>query len=225
MNYRIVEAGDSVLVVEFEERIDVTVNARAVALADHLRMAQPPGVRDIVPTFRSVAVYFDPLKTDVEALVGRLNESVNVEPPPRPPAPPVRIPVCYGGSFGPDLAEVAAYADITESAVIELHAQSTYRVFMLGFLPGFAYMGSVDRRIAAPRRSSPRVRIAAGSVGIAGEQTGIYPTDSPGGWQLIGRTPVKPFDVRRAAPFLFAAGDSVQFYPVEAAEFERLAIT
>ena len=217
------QAGDSTVIVELEDRIDPAVNARAVALADAVRNALLPGVRDIVPTFRAVAVYFDPLRTDMDALSSVLEGGVrSCLPESRAPAP-IRVPVCYGGGFGPDLADVAKFAGLSESAVVDLHSESTYRVFMLGFLPGFAYMGSVDGRIAAPRRTTPRVRVPGGSVAVAGEQTGIYPSESPGGWQLIGRTPLQPFDRRRAQPFLFAAGDSVQFYPIGDAEFDRLA--
>jgi len=217
----IVHAGDSTLIVEFEERIDPAVNARAVALAEAVRAAGLPGVRDIVPTFRSVAIYFDPLRTDNDALSSVLDAGVRSSPEVRPASTPLRVPVCYGGAFGPDLAALAEFAGLSETAVVELHAASTYRVFMLGFLPGFAYMGSVDCRIAAPRRETPRVKVPAGSVAVAGVQTGIYPSASPGGWQLIGRTPLKPFDRRRPQPFLFAAGDAVQFYPIEAGEFEK----
>jgi KipI family sensor histidine kinase inhibitor len=218
--YRILPNGDSTLVIEFEERIDASVNAKAVAAADSLRQAGLAGVRDVVSTYRTVAVYFDPLRTNLDALVRTLDESARSDPPATPAVEPIRIPVCYGGEFGPDLAEVAAYAKLTESETATIHWRSTYRVFMLGFLPGFAYLGSVDARIAAPRRATPRVRVPAGSVGIAGAQTGIYPSDSPGGWQLIGRTPVRPFDLRHPEPCLLAAGDTVQFYPIDASQFD-----
>ena len=218
--WRLVPVGDSVLVVEFEERIDRFVNAKAVALARRLRAETAPGIRDVVPTFRSVAVYFDPLQTDYEALIRRLEGAVaSLETPAEQSAgelvvEPIRVPVCYGGRFGPDLAEVAAFGGVTESEAADLHANAVYRVFMIGFRPGFAYMGTVDARIAAPRRSNPRTRVPAGSVAIAGPQTGIYPSESPGGWQLIGRTPVRLFDLSQPEPSAFAAGDLVQFYPV-----------
>jgi inhibitor of KinA len=128
--------------------------------------------------------------------------------------------VCYGGAFGPDLAGVARFAGMSEAEAIELHSGPVYRVFMLGFLPGFAYMGTVNPRIAAPRRPTPRMRVPAGSVGIAGGQTGIYPSESPGGWQLVGRTPVKPFDLGRLGPFLFKPGDAVRFYRIEPEDYE-----
>jgi inhibitor of KinA len=224
---RLLAAGDSAVIVEFDDRIDPAVNDRAIRLAARTRDAAVAGVRDVVPTFRSVAVYFDPLRTDYDALCRRLEtdaaigtsetadparERINLRSP-------IRVPVCYGGKFGPDLADVAAFGGISEAEAADIHAGAVYRVFMLGFIPGFPYMGSVDARIAAPRRAAPRHRVPAGSIGIAGPQTGIYPSESPGGWQIIGRTPLRPFDVERARPAMFAAGDLVQFYPIDASEF------
>jgi inhibitor of KinA len=230
---RVVPAGDAALIVEWDTHDQpvepddpgenvVNDNIDAVALATALEDAAVAGVLngvlDIVPTFRTVAVYFDPLKTDVAALSMHLEEAA-ARPSARRPAAGVlyRVPVCYGGSLGPDLADVAVATGLTEDAVVARHAAPTYRVFMLGFMPGFAYMGPVDTAIAVPRRTTPRVRVAAGSIGLAGTQTGIYPSESPGGWQVIGRTPVRPFDPDRAEPFLFKAGDRVQFYPIDEA--------
>jgi inhibitor of KinA len=222
--FRIVPAGDSAVVVEFEERIDPAINARAIALAGSLQAALIPGVRDVVPAYRSVALFFDPLRTDYDVLVERVEREAGrpaVEAARQPDV--LRIPVCYGGDFGPDLAAVAAFGGIGADEVIAMHAATTYRVFMLGFVPGFAYMGIVDVRIAAPRHRTPRLRVPAGSVGIAGVQTGVYPAETPGGWQLIGRTPLRPFDAQRAEPFLMKAGDAVRFVPIDREEFERLA--
>lgn len=222
-DFRIVPAGDAACTVEFAERIDPLVNLQAIALAGAVRAAAVAGVRDVVPTYRSVTVYFDPLRTEYQHLVARLETEAQ-----RPGGTattdrhPVRIPVCYGGEFGPDLSEVAAFGHIAEDEVIRLHASKPYRVFMLGFVPGFAYLGLVDDQIAAPRRRMPRVRVPRGSVGIAGAQTGVYPVETPGGWQLVGRTPVKPFDPSRREPFLMQPGDTVQFYPIDRAEFDRL---
>ena len=221
---RIVPAGDSALIVEFEERIDPAINARAIALADSLQAAAIAGVRDVVPTYRSVAVFFDPLRTNYDTLLERIERDAGRPAPDAArQAEPLRIPVCYGGDLGPDLGAVAAFGGISADEVIALHASATYRVFMLGFVPGFAYMGIVDARIAAPRHSTPRVRVPAGSVGITGVQTGIYPAETPGGWQLIGRTPIKPFDANRAQPFLMKAGDAVRFYAIDRAEYGRFA--
>jgi inhibitor of KinA len=223
-DYRIVPAGDAAIVVELEERIDPAVNARVIRLADRVHAAAIPGVRDVVPTYRSVAVFFDPIRTDYRRLVGWLEREVDqagtaqVEE-----RSPISVPVCYGGELGPDLATVAAFASMSPDDVVAAHASALYRVFMLGFVPGFAYMGVVDVRIAMPRRGTPRVRVPRGAVGIAGAQTGVYPAETPGGWQLIGRTPVKPFDATRPAPFLFKPGDAVRFVPIARDEFERLA--
>jgi len=223
MTVRVVPAGDSALVVEFEERITPEINERAIALAESIHAANIPGVRDVVPTYRSVAIHFDPLRVDFDALVARVERDAEQ---PRVRAitstMPVRIPVCYGGDFGPDLTDVATLSGVDEDEVIRIHSAATYRVFMLGFVAGFAYMGTVDGRIAAPRLSTPRLRVPVGSVGIAGVQTGVYPAETPGGWRLIGRTPVKPFDPARAEPFLLKAGDAVQFHPIDRATFGRL---
>ena len=220
--YRIVPAGESALIVEFEERIDPAINAHAIGCAEAIQAASLAGIRDVVPTYRSVAVYFDPLRTDQDALI-RCIEAAAEQPlsPESAARVPVRIPVCYGGELGPDLASVASFAEISEDEVARVHAAGAYRVFMLGFVPGFAYLGIVDKRIAMPRLSTPRVRVPAGSVAIAGVQTGVYSAETPGGWRLIGRTPVKPFDPSRRDPFLMKAGDAVQFYPIERAEFDQ----
>ena len=210
------DAGDSAILIELRELgdgIDPAVNARAVALAAHLRAAAIDGVRDVIATFRSVAVFFDPLRVDVQALKAR----VLTAPPVVAEAsdgPVVDVPVEYGGAAGPDLEAVAAANGVSPAEVIARHTARDYRVFMLGFLPGFAYLGSVDAAIAAPRHDSPRLRVPPGSVGIAGQQTGIYPQASPGGWQIIGRTTTRPFDARRSPPSLLGPGDRVRFVAV-----------
>ena len=221
IDYRIVAAGDSAIFVEFEDRIDPGVNARTIAFAEAITAANVAGVRDVVPAYRSAAIYFDPLRTDSAALMASVErEAGRPASSPAAAVAPVRIPVCYGGELGPDLPGVAAFAKAAEEDVVRLHADGTYRVFMLGFVPGFAYLGTVDDRIAMPRHATPRVRVPSGSVGIAGIQTGVYPSETPGGWQLIGRTPVKPFDPFRDPPFLMKAGDAVQFYPIERREYD-----
>ena len=226
--FRIVAAGDSAVLVELENRIDPVVNETAIALARAIQTSAVPGVRDVVPTYRSVAVHFDPLRTDYEALVARVNtwmgdlsRSREGTRPLYGDPSPVRVPVCYAGEFGPDLADVAAFAAVSEAEAVRLHTSRIYRVFMLGFMPGFPYMGIVDQRIAAPRLSTPRVRVPVGSVGIAGMQTGIYSVSTPGGWRIIGRTPLKPFDVSRGEPVLFKPGDAVQFFAIDPGEYAR----
>ena len=206
-------AGDAALLLELESVIDPEVNARAVAIAHALRAACMPGVRDVVPAFHSVAVYLDPLTADVPAVESVLRQPVTAATD-APRFKTTDVPVAYGGDFGPDLPDVAAFAGLAQDEVVRLHAGRPYRVYMLGFLPGFPYLGTVDERIAAPRRGVPRTRVPAGSVGIASRQTGIYPRDSPGGWQIIGRTDVRLFDPARTPATLLAPGDTVRFVPL-----------
>jgi inhibitor of KinA len=221
---RFVRAGDSAIVVEFEERIDLAINARCIAVANAVRASGLPGVRDVVPAYRAVTVYFDPLRTELTPLVEYLKRCAGAAPHDvESPARTHRVPVCYGGEFGPDLAEVAAFGGLSEDETVARHAGRLYRVFMLGFIPGFAYLGAVDQQIAAPRRETPRARVAAGSVGIASAQTGIYPMDTPGGWQLIGRSPMRIFDPSRDRPSLFQPGDAVHFFPISRHEWDRFS--
>jgi inhibitor of KinA len=210
-----VPAGDAVLLVRFAERVDPIVNARAISFAERLRSSAPSGIQDVVPTYCSVAVYFNPLRTNHDQLVAELRRLAALGDAADSAArDPIEIPVQYGGPLGPDLTDVARFANVTEEEVIRIHTSVTYRVFMLGFVPGFAYMGTVDQRIAVPRRQTPRTKVPVGSVGIAGVQTGIYPSEIPGGWQLIGRTTVKPFDLSRVEASLFKPGDAVRFVAI-----------
>ena len=210
---RIREAGDSAIVVELGEGIDPAVNARAVALAGRLRADAIDGVRDVIATFRSVAVFFDPQRVDLDALKARV-VATPTDATDSAGRPAIEVAVEYGGDAGPDLAAVAAASGLAPAEVIARHIARDYRVFMIGFLPGFAYLGPVDASIAVPRLASPRLRVAPGSVAIAGQQTGIYPQASPGGWQIIGRTTTRPFDARRSPPSLLAPGDHVRFVSV-----------
>ena len=207
------EAGDSALLLELDAVVDPRVNARAIAVAASVRRETLPGVRDVVPTYRSVAVHFDPLSVAQDEVRAALERGL-MAPFDMVHGRTIEVPVVYGGEAGPDLAEVGRWAGLTAESVAHLHSSTTYRVFMLGFLPGFAYMGTVNEAIAAPRRATPRVRVRGGSVGIAGLQTGIYPRDSPGGWQVIGRTPLRVFDVERVPAALFEPGDDVRFVRV-----------
>jgi KipI family sensor histidine kinase inhibitor len=212
------EAGDAGLLLELEPVIDAAINARAIGIADALRRRRIEGIRDIVPTYRSVAVHFDPSVTSPTALRDPLTQAVREEHPLHD-GRLIEIPVVYGGEHGPDLAEVAQWAGMSPDMVIDRHAGVDYRVFMFGFLPGFAYLGTVDERIAAARRATPRVKVAVGSVGVAGRQTGIYPCESPGGWQILGRTAVRMFDPAKPEPALCAPGDRVRFIPERTAAF------
>ena len=207
--------GDAMLLVELEAVIDPVINERAIVLAERLRNRRPRGVRDIAPGYSTLGVHYDPLQTDLAALEAAIaDEFASLASLDAIGGREViEIPVHYGGAGGPDLDAVAAHTGCSTAEVIERHSRQTYRVYMLGFVPGFAYMGRVDPAIAMPRRRVPRERVPAGSVGIAGLQTGVYPVDSPGGWQLIGHTRTVMFDANRDRPSLLAAGDLVRFVP------------
>jgi KipI family sensor histidine kinase inhibitor len=213
---KIRHTGDTMLLVEIAGHVvDPLVNERAIRLAARLQDRLGARVRDIVPAYCAVGVHYDPLRTDLEALERVIREEARqVAVSALSDRPVVEVPVRYGGDDGPDLDAVAEWANCTPAEVIERHAARTYRVFMLGFVPGFAYMGRVDSRIAAPRRRVPRERVPAGSVGIAGEQTGVYPIATPGGWQLIGRTDAVMFEGTRTPPSLVRPGDAVRFVPI-----------
>lgn len=215
--------GDSAITIEFGNDIDPLTNARTIAFAKTVDNQGWDGILDIVPTYRSVTVFFDPLQWSMAVLIKKLRGL------PRPGSNEAgqtgtvhTIPVFYGGEWGSDLEEVAAFADLTPTQVIELHASIRYRVYMLGFSPGFPYLGLIPERLAMPRRSTPRTKVPAGSVGIADRQTGIYPITTPGGWQLIGRTPIPIYRKTDPIPFLLKPGDLVEFRPIDRNEFDRL---
>ncbi len=203
------------LLVELEPAIDPVVNERAILLASRLRQRNARGVRDIAPGYCTLGIHYDPLQTDLAALEQAIEREFRALASLDAVAarPVIEIPVEYGGNHGPDLEAVAAHAGCSTTEVIRRHSDRTYRVYMLGFVPGFAYLGRVDPSIAAPRHRVPRERVRAGSVGIAGLQTGVYPVESPGGWQLIGHTTLVMFDPGRDKPSLLAAGDLVRFVP------------
>jgi inhibitor of KinA len=204
------------LLVELEPAIDPVINERAILLAARLRKRAARGVRDVAPGYCTIGVHFDPLQTDLAALERAIRADYAAVEREESIADrqPIEIPVQYGGDLGPDLSVVARFAGCSEEEVIARHTQRIYRVYMLGFVPGFAYMGRVDPSIAAPRHRVPRERVPAGSVGIAGGQTGVYPVESPGGWQLIGQTRQIMFDPDRDRPSLLVAGDKVRFVAV-----------
>lgn len=216
--------GDSAVVIEFAKRgLD---EAHSLVQAAYGCIGTLPSAfcKAVVPGYTTLTVYYDPLCVDYDVLRDRLRSLLcDVVPVFADVTEAVDIPVCYGGDYGPDIELVAAFAGIPETEVIRLHTEATYTVYMIGFAPGFPYLGGLDQRIAMPRRSTPRVSIPAGSVGIAGAQTGVYPNESPGGWQVIGRTPIQLFDARMDFPSLLKPGDKVHFRPISEAEFERLA--
>jgi len=221
---RLLPAGDRALVVEYGATIDERVNARVRGLASMLNAVTHPGILETVPTYRSLMVHYDPLRLAVSDLERILRDAdAGLADEPVLERRTVEMPVVYGGEFGPDLADVAAHHGLSEDDVVAIHAATDYLIFMMGFMPGFPYLGGLSPRIATPRLSTPRTAVPAGSVGIAGHQTGIYPTDSPGGWRLIGRTPVRLFDASRTPPVLFEAGDYLRFMPVSARESAEIA--
>lgn len=211
---RVHQAGDGLVLIEFDAVIAPDVNRRAVALASAIRAAAVRGVRDVVPAYAAVGVHIDPLRFDPAALDAVVSHAWDAATTEDDASPVIDIPVCYGGAFGPDLGDVAAFAGCSEDEVVARHAAGRYRVYMLGFLPGFAYLGGVDPSLAMARRDTPRTAVPAGSVGLAAGQTGVYPVQCPGGWRLIGRTATVMFDVARERPALLAPGDVVRFVPV-----------
>jgi inhibitor of KinA len=224
-NIRMLKAGEQGLIVEFGTEIDPVINARVHRLANTLKEKMPEYIQDVVPTYRSLMVYFDPLAISRETLqknIAKYLDELGSASAASDTARIITIPVSYGGEFGPDLEFVAKHNSITEDEVVAIHTSIPYLVYMLGFAPGFPYLGGMSERIATPRLASPRVKIPAGSVGIAGKQTGIYPLESPGGWQLIGRTPLTLFDPLAKNPFVFAAGDYLQFTAIKMDEYVAL---
>ncbi|WP_428028970.1 5-oxoprolinase subunit PxpB [Ancylobacter sp.] len=219
---RFLPVGDTAFAVEFGDRIDPGINALVHRAAALLAGAPPDGLVETVPTFRSLLVHYDPLRTSAEALQAFIGTLELEEAAAEAPARTWRIPVLYGGEAGPDLAEVARATGLSESDVIALHAGTLYRVYVQGFLPGFAYLGDLPAALDLPRLTTPRVRVPPGSVAIAQRMTGVYPVESPGGWHLLGNTPLRFFDPAKVPPTLFAPGDGVRFVPVSADEHSAI---
>lgn len=207
--------GDRSLLVEIGEKISADVNRRVQELMLRLQQANLPGVRELAPSYRSLLVVFDPLTIAPEKLKAAITD-VAARPggSELPQAKLITVPVFYGGDYGPDLEWVAGHLGISTEEVIRLHTETVYRVYMIGFTPGYPYMGELPAGLAVPRRSTPRTRVPKGSVGMAQRQTGIYPVESPGGWQIIGWTPIELFDPKRQMPSLLEMGDRVKFESV-----------
>ena len=222
--FTVCPVGDTGLLASFEQHISQSVGAAVAALNTRVAAAAIPGVVETVPAFATLLIFYDPLVTEYDAVADAVQKLAQAPDSDTAAGEGrlVTIPVCYGGAFGPDLPFVAEHAGLTETEVIRLHAGRDYPIYMLGFLPGFPYLGGLDERLFTPRLASPRTAIPAGSVGIGGEQTGVYPIASPGGWQLIGRTPLKLFD-QSAGRLPYAAGDRIRFCPITQDEFDAIA--
>lgn len=221
--YKILLCGDSCLTVQFEGGIQPETNRIALSLCEALTHSPIHGVVELVPTYRSVSVHYDPSIILYKTLYDRLRACIQgLHFHKKTIKRIIHIPVCYGGEFGVDLESTAAYLGLTAQELINRHSYPDYLIYMLGFLPGFAYLGGLEPTLAVPRLETPRTQIPAGSVGIGGQQTGIYPLASPGGWRLLGQTPVKPYDPEREEPFLYQAGDYIRFIPIDKTEFFRI---
>lgn len=218
-----VASGDSALNMEFGNSINEEINKRIRAMTYAIEKNKIDGIIETVPTYRSLMIHYNPLIIGYDDLVCLLKElEKNIDDIELPQPQVIEIPTLYGGEYGPDIENVANCNNITVDEVIKIHTSKKYLIYMLGFTPGFAYLGGMDERIATPRLSSPRKSIPAGSVGIAGGQTGIYPIASPGGWQLIGTTPLDLFDPDREIPILLKAGDYIVFKSIDENEFTKI---
>lgn len=216
--------GDCAISIDFGQAIDPKINRQIRQVIEQIKLLQLDGIIELVPTYCALLVQYDAMVYTYSDICGTLNpilqESVTDSGNERVTI--VEIPTIYGGEYGPDLGFVASHNHISEAGVVSIHSGTDYLVYMLGFIPGFTYLGGMDPRIATPRLSSPRTLIPAGSVGIAGEQTGTYPSDSPGGWQIIGRTPLTMYDMSKKQAALLRAGDYVRYVPIDENEFHRI---
>ena len=224
MKPRLLDLGDGALTLELGDRIDAALNAKVMAARDSLVALRLDGISDVVPTYRSLTVHFDPLRLDREILGRRLLEAALAPSQESALATRWLIPVVFGEEFGPDLAAVAQATQHSEAALIDALCATELRVFLIGFLPGFPYLGELPEWLRLPRLATPRAAVPANSLAIAGAQAAVYPWASPGGWHLLGRTPARLFDLNDATrPALLAPGDTVRFTPVSRDEFDRLA--
>ena len=216
-------AGDRGFLVEFGDGIDLRVNAKVRAMAKSLENNPLSGILEVIPAYRSLLFIYDPDVTDPDRLGTMVDSLYDTKMALDDQAcRVVEIPVCYGGDFGPDIGNIQKKSGLTKEQVIQVHAAPEYLIYMIGFTPGFAFLGGLDERLFSPRLDTPRTHVPKGSVGIANNQTGIYPIASPGGWQIIGRTPLNLFAPQKNDPFLYRAGDKIIFVPISASEYDRL---
>ncbi|MCH4009617.1 5-oxoprolinase subunit PxpB [Companilactobacillus sp.] len=222
MDYSYFQISEQSLEVEFPEQINVEENKIIQSVAREMIAEKAVGVTGVIPAYHTLTINYDFDLTSYKDLVDQVDEIIaNLNEQPKTGRTIIELPVCYIQKFGPDLQDVADFGKMSVDELIKMHSETDYFIYMMGFLPGFAYMGSVPKQIAMPRLKIPRKSIAPGSVGIAGEQTGMYPVESPGGWRLLGRTPVKLYDP--ALPTLkYQSGDYVRFVPIDESDYERI---
>ena len=219
-NIRIAPAGDRALLVQFEQKISEEVNDRVHGLMDAVQKAGIAGVGEMIPSYAALLIFYDPEEINYPGLKGEIEGLLSMAGGKSEGGKRLlHIPCCYGSHFGPDLADMEKLTGLSREEIIKIHSGVDYRVYMLGFLPGFVYLGGMDERLKAPRLATPRVAIPKGSVAIGGSQTGVYPLQSPGGWRIIGSTPVEFFDPTREEPALCRAGDVIRFIPVTACDY------
>lgn len=219
---RFLSSGDTAIVVEFGDRIDRILSDRVLKLSTQVRALNLAGVIETVPTFRSLTVHYDPLITDSVNLISAIEKLLHAKSRETGQVKLWRVPACYATTHAPDLAEVAERTGLVANEVVRLHCSTRFHIYMIGFVPGFPYMGDLPQPLALPRRGDPRTRVPAGSIAIATNLTAIYPLESPGGWHLIGTTPIRLFNPRWPRPALFRPGDAVRFEPITVREFESI---
>lgn len=217
-------AGDKAIVVEFGDFIDEEINRKVINLMKSIEESSLiDSIYEMIPTYRSLMIIYNPLKITFNKLINSVKDiECNLKILDKSEKNIIKIPVLYGNDFGPDIETVAKHNGLSIEDVIRIHSEAEYLVYMLGFTPGFTYLGGMNNKLETPRLANPRVKIPEGSVGIAGKQTGVYPIESPGGWQLIGRTPIKLYNPKRENPILLKAGDYVKFVPIIKGEFDKI---
>lgn len=216
-------AGDKALVIEFGDKIEEQVNSKIRSLTLAMEREGIIGIIETVPTYRSLMVIYEPMVIELDELIDKVKSiQAKMDEMKLPEAKVIEIPTLYGGEYGLDIEFVAEHNKISIGEVIKIHTSKEYLIYMIGFTPGFPYLGGMNDKIATPRLQTPRTKIPVGSVGIAGTQTGIYPIESPGGWQLIGRTPVKLYDPYRKEPVLLNAGDYIKFVQIDEKEYKEI---
>ncbi len=226
MNYKILINGDAALSVVFEGGISNESFLNVSRLRDSINSAEINGINYLIPSYNALLISYDFMiisADNLKALVKEILFQTTEGKSEVRKARVVHLPVCYGGEYGMDIETVATHNSLTVEEVIAIHSSVDYPVYMLGFTPGFPYLGGMDKKIATPRLASPRLKLEAGSVGIAGEQTGIYPIVSPGGWQIIGNTPIKLYDPNSDTPILLKAGDYLRFIPISSDEYDKIS--